>query len=73
MAGAIEMSHLALETLMKALQGVGHAPCTPTISLPRYFGRPESPCELTIDEWLSEFDMCLSDSVVCRRESESWC
>ena len=53
----METSHLALvETLMKELQGVGHAP-TPTISLPRFFGRPESPGELTIDEWLSEFDV----------------
>ena len=39
MAGTIEMAHLALiERLMKALQGVGHAP-TPTISLPRFLGR----------------------------------
>ena len=53
----LEMSNLALvETLMKALQGVGHAP-TPTISLPRFFGRPESPGELTFDDWLSEFDV----------------
>ena len=29
----------------------------PTVSLPRFFGRPESPGELTIDEWLSEFDV----------------
>ena len=57
MAGEIEMSHLALvETLIKALQGVGQAP-TPTISLPRFFGRPQSPCDPTIDEWLMNFDM----------------
>ena len=41
---------------MKALQGVRHAP-TPTVNLPRFFGRPDSPSELTIDEWLSEFDV----------------
>ena len=51
------MSHLALvETLMKALQGVGHAP-TLTVSLPRFLGRPESPGDPTIDEWLSDFDV----------------
>ena len=54
---AIEMSHLALvETLMKALQGVSHAPA-PTVSLPRFLGRPESPADPTIDEWLSDFDV----------------
>ena len=43
---------------MNALQGVRHAP-TSTVrsSLPRFFGRPESPGELTIGEWLSEFDV----------------
>ena len=55
MAGAIEMSHLALvETLVKVLQGLGHVP-TPAISLPRFFGRPESPGDPTIDEWLADF------------------
>ena len=63
MTSAIEMSHLCMqanaalvETLVKSLQGVRHAP-TPTVSLPRFFGRPGSPGELTIDEWLSEFDV----------------
>ena len=57
MAGAIEMSHLALiETLVKALQGLGHVP-TPAVSLPRFFGRPESPGDPTIDEWLADFDV----------------
>ena len=57
MAGAIEMSHLALiETLVKALQGVRHAPA-PTVSLPRFFGRPESPGDPTMDEWLADFDV----------------
>ena len=63
MPSAIEMSHLFMqanaalvETLVKALQGVRHAPA-PTVSLPRFFGRPDSPGELTIDEWLSEFDV----------------
>ena len=63
MPSAIEMSHLFMqanaalvETLVMALQGIRHAP-TPTVSLPRFFGRLESPGELTIDEWLSEFDV----------------
>ena len=63
MPSAIELSHIFMqanaalvETLVKALQGVRHAP-TPTVSLPRFFGRPESPGELTMDEWLSEFDV----------------
>ena len=57
MAGAIEMYHLALiETLVKALQGLGHVP-TPAVSLPRFFGRPESPGDPTIDEWLADFDV----------------
>ena len=48
------MSHLALvDTLIKALRP---AP-TPTISLPLFFGRPQSPSDLTIDEWLADFDM----------------
>ena len=56
MTRAIEMSHLALvETLMKALQGVGYAP-TLTVSLPRFLGRPESPGDPTIVEGLSDFD-----------------
>ena len=52
------MSHLALvETLIKALQGVGQPPApTPTISLPRFFGRPQSPSDPTI-EWLDTFDV----------------
>ena len=63
MPSAIEMSHLFMqanaalvETLVKALQGVRHAP-TPTVSLPRFFGRPESPGDPTIDEWLYDFDV----------------
>ena len=53
----IEMSHLALvETLVKALQGVGHVP-TPTVSLPRFLGRPQSPSDPTIDQWLADFDV----------------
>ena len=55
-AGAIELSHLELvDTLINALQGVGHAPA-PTISLPRFIGRPQSPSDPTIDEWLSDSD-----------------
>ena len=63
MAGVIDMSHLFMqanaalvETLLKALQGVRHAPTT-TVSLPRFLGRPESPGDPTIDEWLSDFDV----------------
>ena len=56
MAGAIELSHLELvETLINALQEIGHAPA-PIISLPRFIGRPQSPGDPTIDEWLSDFD-----------------
>ena len=68
MAGAIAMSHLALvETLMKALQGVGQAP-TPTISLTRFFGSPGSPCDPTIDEWLADFDVFVRQCCVSERE-----
>ena len=41
---------------MKALQGVCHAPA-PTVSLPRFLGRAESPGDPTMDEWLSDFDV----------------
>ena len=34
----------------------GHA-TTLTVSLPRFLGRPESPGEPTIDEWLFDFDV----------------
>ena len=43
-----------MEKLVNALQEVGHAP---TVSLPRCLGRPQSPSDPTIDEWLSEFDV----------------
>ena len=63
MTSAIEMSHLFMqanaalvETLVKALQGVRHAPA-PTVSLPRFLGRPESPGDPTIYEWLTDFDV----------------
>ena len=72
MAGAIETSHLALvDTLMNALQEVGHAR-TPTTTLLRFLGRPPSSSDQTIDEWLADFEVFV-DSVVCRRESERWC
>ena len=41
---------------MKALQGVCHAHA-PTVSLPRFLGRAESPGDPTMDEWLSDFDV----------------
>ena len=59
---AINMSHILMqadaalvETLVKALQEVGHAPTVST--LPRFLGRPDSPGDPTIDEWLSSFDL----------------
>ena len=62
------MSHLALvETLTKALQGVGQAPI-PTISLTRFFGRPGSPCAPPIDEWLADFDVFVRQCCVPERE-----
>ena len=55
MAGAIELSHLFMQanaelvdTLVKALQGMGHAP-PPFVS--------ESPGDPTIDAWLPDFDV----------------
>ena len=66
MAGAIELSHLALvETLIKALQEVGHAP---TVSLSRLYGRPESPSDPTIDEWLPDFDVVVRQCGVTEGE-----
>ena len=43
-----------VETLVNALQEVGHAP---TVSLPHLLGRPQSPSDPTIDEWLSDVDV----------------
>ena len=70
MAGAIEMSHLTLvETLMKALQGVGHAhTSTPPLACPVFLGRPESPGDQTSDEWLSDFDVFVRLCVVSEGE-----
>ena len=55
------MSHILMqanaalvETLVNALQGVGHGP---TVSLTRFLGRPDSPSDPTIDEWLSDVDV----------------
>ena len=71
MAGAIAMSHLALvETLIKALQGVGQAP-TPTISLPRFFGRLQSPSDPTIDQWLADFDVFVRQCGVSEGEKRT--
>ena len=42
-----------VETLVKALREVGHA--ATVTSLPRFLGRPDSPDDPTIDEWLSAF------------------
>ena len=73
MAGAIAMSHQALvETLIKALQGVGQAPApTPAISLPRFFGRPQSPRDPTIDEWLADFDVLVRECSVSEGEKRA--
>ena len=58
MPSAIRMSHILMqanaalvETLVKALREVGHA--ATVTSLPRFLGRPDSPDDPTIDEWLS--------------------
>ena len=68
MTGVIQIYHMALvDTLIKALQGVGQAP-TPTISLTRFFGRPGSPCDPTIDEWLADFDVFVRQCGVLERE-----
>ena len=73
MVSAIAMSHMALvETLIKALQEVRQAP-TPTISLPRFFGRPQSPSDPTIDEWLADFDVLVRQCSVSEGRSERWC
>ena len=54
---------------MKALQGVGQAPTpTPTISLTRFFGRPGSPCDPTIDEWLADCYVFVRQCGVPERE-----
>ena len=57
MPSAITMSHILtqanaalVETLVKVLRGVGHAP---TVSLPHFLGRPDSLGDPSIDEWLS--------------------
>ena len=62
MSSAIKMSHILMEanaalveTLVTALREVGHAPTVST--LPRFLGRPGSPGDPTIDEWLSSFDL----------------
>ena len=62
MSSAIKMSHILMEanaalveTLVKALREVGHAPTVST--LPRFLGRSDSPGDPTIDEWLSSFDL----------------
>ena len=62
MSSAIKMSHILMEanaalveTLVKALREVGHAPTVST--LPRFLGRTDSPGDPTIDEWLSPFDL----------------
>ena len=63
------MSHLALvETLIKALHGV--APTT-TISLPRFFGRPQSPSDPTIAEWLADFDVFVRQCCVSEGEKRA--
>ena len=46
-----------VETPMNALQGMRHIP-PPTVNLPRFLGRPESPSDPTIDQWLADFDVC---------------
>ena len=74
MADAIEMLHLALvETHMKALQGVSHAPPHNTVSLPRFLGRPSHPATRQSMSGCRRNSMCLCDSVVFLRGRERWC
>ena len=73
MPSAIRMSHILMqanaalvETLVKALREVGHAPTV--TSLPRFIGRPDSPDDPTIDEWLSAFDVFVRQCGVAEGE-----
>ena len=73
MPSAIRMSHILMqanaalvETLVKALREVGHAPTV--TSLPRFLGRPDSPDDPTIDEWLSAFDVFVRQCGVAEGE-----
>ena len=73
MPSAIRMSHILtqahaalVETLVKALREVGHAPTV--TSLPRFLGRPDSPDDPTIDEWLSAFDVFVRQCGVAEGE-----
>ena len=76
--GVIDMSHLFMqanaalvETLVDALQGMRHTP-TATVCLPRFIGRPESPGDPTIYEWLSDIDVFVRQCGV-PEGSEPWC
>ena len=73
MPSAIRMSHILMqanaalvETLVKALREVGHAPTV--TSLPRFLGRPDLPDDPTIDEWLSAFDVFVRQCGVAEGE-----
>ena len=55
-----------VESLVKALREVGHAPTV--TSLPRFLGRPDSPGDPTIDEWLSAFDVFVRQCGVAEGE-----
>ena len=52
----VEANAALVASLVDALQGVRPAP-TPTVSLQRFLGQPESPGDPTVDEWLSDFDV----------------
>ena len=73
MPSAIRMSHILMqanaalvETLVKALREVGHA--ATVTSLPHFLGRPDSPDNPTIDEWLSAFDVFVRQCGVAEGE-----
>ena len=73
MPSAIRMSHILMqanaalvETLVKALREVVHA--ATVTSLPRFLGRPDSPDDPTIDEWLSAFDVFVRQCGVAEGE-----
>ena len=59
-----------VETLIKALKGVCHPP-PPTVSLLRSLGRPQSPSDPTIDQWLADFDVFVRQCGVSEGEEAS--
>ena len=48
-----------------------HATRKSSISLPRFFGRPQSPSDPTIDEWLADFDVLVRQCSVSEGEKRA--